>query len=176
MNIRQTSVAATLSYLLISPLAMAEHPHARQSFTTHATRTHSAGHSLTRQTEQTATANGFRRDTTLSTDSGKTAQRSVLGSYDADSKTATRSVSGTRMNGDTYSSTRITQKTESGFNRSETQTNAAGNTATRQTEVVVDKEHQTVTKNISATGFDGETHSATVVKTFNKVETTDSEG
>lgn len=166
MKIQTLAIAIALSSALASPLAMAEKIHARNSFTADVTRTTGNGKSMSRHTEQVATDTGFKRSSTLTSAAGKTASRNVEGSYDASSKTYTKTIDGTRMNGDTYSGERVTQKTENGFDRSLSRTNAAGQTATKDISVAVDKENKTVTKNISVTGFNGEVHNATVVKTY----------
>lgn len=50
-------------------------------------------------------------------------------------------------------------KTDTGFTRSTKLTNSAGETATRQTDVVVDKVNGTRTRDITGTRFDGTTYS-----------------
>lgn len=168
MKIKNVAIAIALSSALISPLAMAEKAHDRQSFSADVTRTTGNGKTMSRHTEQVATANGFRRESTITNGAGKTANRVVEGSRDPETNTYTKTVQGTRMNGDSYSAERVTQRTDDGYVRTQTRTNAAGETASKQVTASVDHDTNTVTKNISATGFNGETHSATVVKTYSK--------
>lgn len=144
--------------------------HQRHSYTADVTRTAGNGKTVSRHTAQTATATGFNRSTAMTAPDGRTASRTVSGNRDAEAGTYTKSINGTRLNGDTYSGERVTQKTDDGFTRSSTRTNASGETASKQMSVEVDKENGTLTKNISATGFNGETHSVTVVKTYSKGE------
>lgn len=166
MKIKALVIAISVSAAVASPLTMADNIRARNSFTADVTRTTSGGKSLTRQTVQNATANGFQRATTVTTGAGKMASRSVEASRDAASQTYTRTVDGVRAAGDTYSAERITQRTEDGFNRSLSRTNADGATASKQVDVSVNKDASTLTKNTTVTGFNGEVHSSTVVKTY----------
>jgi hypothetical protein len=140
--------------------------HQRHNVSKEITRSNSAGRSMTRTTEQVASQNQFRRQTTATNGQGNTAQRSVEGSYDADAKRYTRSMNGTRFNGDTYSSVRDTQKTDDGYVRSQSRTNVSGNTANKQVAVVVDKDNHSITKQFDATGFNSKTYSATIEKSI----------
>lgn len=171
MKIRHFAVVVAVSSALASPLVMAESVRAgglsaRHSFTTDVTRTTGSGKTMSRHTAQVATDTGFRRETSVTNPQGKTASRTVEASVDADAGIRTRSLEGTRMNGDTYSAERITERTEDGYNRAVSRTNAAGETASKQVSISIDKANNTLTKNVSATGFNGETHTATVVKTW----------
>lgn len=171
MKFQQIAIVAAISAALASPMAMAEKVrldrHARHSITADVTRTTGNGKTMSRHTEQAVTETGFRRESTMTSPEGKTASRIVEGSRDPDTHTYTKTVQGTRMNGDTYSAERVTQKTEDGYNRSVSRTNAAGETASKQVNTVVDRENHTITKNITGNGFNGEVHTATVVKTYN---------
>lgn len=171
MKIRHFALVVAVSSALASPLVMAESVRAgglsaRHSFTTDLTRTTGSGKTLSRHTAQVATDTGFRRDTRVTNPQGKTASRTVEASVDADAGIRTRSVEGIRMNGDTYSGERITERTEDGYNRVVSRTNAAGETASKEVSTRIDRANNTLTKNVSATGFNGETHTATVVKTW----------
>ena len=183
MKIQQLSLVLALSAIVASPLAMADRPQhpnhpkmLRQSFTSDTTRTNANGQTFTRHTEQTVTANGFRRDSTVTAPDGRTAQRTVTGSIDPENQSRTRTVSGTRMNGDTYSGERTVQRTENGYSKTASRTNAAGETASKQVDVVVDRENHTATKTVTKTGFDGESHTGTVVKTYQRGAPAGSEG
>lgn len=138
----------------------------RHSFQTEVTRSNGAGRSITRQTQQVAGTNQFQRDTTLTTGQGKTANRHIEGNYDPETKTYTRTLEGSRLNGDTYSSIREASKTENGFVRSQTRTNSAGETASKDVTVSADKENRTLTKEVSATGFHGKTYNATLTQSY----------
>lgn len=173
MKIRHFALVVAVSSALASPLVMAESVRAgglsaRHGFTTDVTRTTGSGKTLSRHTVQEATDTGFRRETRVTNPQGKTASRTVEASVDADAGIRTRSVEGTRMNGDTYSGERIAQRTEEGYNRVMSRTNAAGETASKEVSTRIDRANDTLTKNVRVTGFDGETHTTTVVKTWNR--------
>lgn len=176
MKIHHLMLAVALTTSCIVPVAHAERAakHPRHSYSADVTRTYGNGKTVNRHTEQTATATGFNRSSTMTGSDGRTASRNVSANRDAETGTYTKSVNGTRMNGDTYSGERVTQKTDDGYTRSSTRTNASGETASKQVSAVVDRENGTLTKNISATGFNGETHSTTVVKTYSKGDATGS--
>src|SRR3990167_817141 len=176
MKTNQLMLAVALAASCVVSVAHAERgaKHPRHSYSADTTRTYGNGQTYNRHTEQTATATGFNRSSTVTGPDGKTASRNVSGNRDAEAGTYSKSINGTRMNGDTYSGERVTQKTDDGYNRSSTRTNASGDTASKQVSAVVDRENGTLTKNISATGFNGETHSATVVKTYSKGEASES--
>ncbi len=119
----------------------------------------------TRHTEQTATANGFNRTSTATRPDGKTATRNLSVENNKDTGTRTKTISGTNFNGGSYSGQKVTQKTDSGYTRDASFTNAQGKTASRHVEATLDKDAGTVTKNITATHPNGETTTTTVVKT-----------
>ena len=148
---------------LITLPALAEQPRIkhRHSFQTEVTRSTDAGRSMTRRTEQVASENRFQRQTQVQTGAGKSASRSVSGEYDPETRTYTRQLEGTRFNGDEYSAQRQTQKTENGLVRTRTRTNADGETASGTLTRERDREQQTLTQQIEATGFDGQTYTAT---------------
>lgn len=168
MKAQSLLLALALSALALSPTANAEQSKPvkqRHNFTRDATHTTGKGRTVTSHTEQVVTDTGFNRSTTVSAPNGKTASRDVVGTYDPVTKTYTKSIDGTRMNGNQYSADAVTTRTEDGYERHSTATNAAGKTATRDAVVTVDKENKTVTKEITATGFNGKTQTTTVVKT-----------
>jgi len=159
-------LSLTLSAALASPLALADKPHhMRKSFTTDVTRSTGEGRSMHRHTEQNANRYGFERSSTVTTGSGHSANRNVAASYDPESKSYHKSIDGQRMNGDTYAAERNTQRTDDGYHREMHRTNANGDTAHKEVSVAMDRDNHTLTKNVSVTGFNGETHSATVTKT-----------
>lgn len=137
----------------------------RHSFQTEVTRT-AGDRSLRRTTEQVAGQGHFQRTTQITTGQGKTASRKVQGQYDATTQTYTRTMEGTRPNGDTVSSIRQTTKTEDGFVRSQSRTNANGQVATKNVSVSVDHENQVQTRTVDATGYNGKTYSATTKRSW----------
>lgn len=121
--------------------------------------------SFTRHTEQVASDTGFTRNTVATRANGDTATRTMTLARDKEAGTRIREMSGTNFNGESYSGLSTTQKTDTGFTRDATFTNAQGKTASRHVDAVVNKDAGTVTKNISVTKPNGETTSKTVVKT-----------
>ena len=175
MKFKTLAIAMAVSASLGVSAAHAERvrAHERHSFTADVTRTTGSGKIMTRHTEQLATDTGFHRETTMTNPEGKTASRTVDGSYDPETKTYTRVVAGTRINGDSYSSERVTQRTEDGYNRSVERTNAAGETAKKDVTVVVDRANHTITKDVTAEGFNGEVHTSAQVKVYAKAGKSD---
>ena len=133
----------------------------RHSFQTEVTRTAGA-RNLHRHTEQVAGKHQIQRTTKLATGQGKTASRTVQGSYDSATKTYTRTMDSTRPNGDTVSSVGQTSKTDDGVVRSQTRTNAAGEVATKEVSVSVDQQNQVHTRTVEASGYNGQSYSASV--------------
>lgn len=152
--------AMIIASSLISANSYAEAPHRAMNKNTQ--RDIPAG-SVNRVIERNRTEDGFTRRMVLTTPDGRTAERNTTVTRDSESKTRTREVSGTRLNGDTYSGEQVMERTETGFRNTTTRTNAQGQTATRTVEADVDREAGVVTKNITRTGFDGETQTKTVV-------------
>jgi len=178
MNSKHTVLVLSLIALLGGAAAeareRAQHgghhaPHSalkRGNFTSDTTHTTGDGRTFTRHTEQTVTDGGFERNSTMTNPEGKTATRSISGSYDKDSKTRTRSVEGTTFSGKTYSHETSTQRTENGYTRESEWTNPAGKSGSRSVMAEVDKEAGTMTKNITITKPNGETAEKTVTKTI----------
>jgi hypothetical protein len=119
---------------------------------------------VTRQVDQVRTENGFERDMTKTNAKGQTATRHTSVVNDKETKTRTRTVTGTNYNGGQYSGQRVTQKTDDGYTRDATRTNSKGETTTRSVDAKIDKEAGTVTKNISVTTPEGETKDKVVVR------------
>lgn len=145
---------------LISANGYAESP--QRTMTKNSHRDIPAG-SVNRVIERTRTENGFNQRMVLTTPDGRTAERNVTVTRDPEAKIRTREVTGTRLNGETYSGEQVMERTETGFRNTSTRTNSAGQSATRTVDASVDREAGVVTKNITVTGFDGETHTKTVV-------------
>lgn len=157
----------TITALPVSALAdNGKHMGQRHDFTRDVTRTNGAGKTITSHTEQVVSDTGFVRTTDKSGPNGQTAHREVAGTRSTDGKSFTKTVEGTRLNGKTYSGSATTTRTEDGYERHSTATNGAGKTATRDVVVDVDKANHTLTKERTSVGFNGKTHSSTVVKTI----------
>ncbi len=120
---------------------------------------------FTRHTEQTATETGFNRATTTTRPDGQTATRNLVVDNNRDTGTRTKTMSGTNFNGGSFSGQTVTQKTDTGFTRDSTRTNANGKTASRHVEAIVDRDAGTLSKNIIVTKPNGETSTTSVVKT-----------
>ena len=105
MNIKNITLAITFAATVASPMVMAAGNQANRSFTADVTRSNSAGRTMSRHTEQVANQHRIQRQSTWTNGYGKTATRSMQGSYNPDNKTYTRSVEGTRFNGETHSAT-----------------------------------------------------------------------
>lgn len=168
MKFQSSLLAIALIGSLASNAALADQnrSHFRQGFSTDVTRTTAAGRSMHRHTEQVTSQNQFVRRHQLETGAGQSASRMVTGSYDSDTQSISRNVEGVRLNGDTYATNRSLAKTQDGYTKSATHTNASGATASKQAQVIFDVEAQTMTKTISATNYQGETKSATVVRSY----------
>jgi len=113
----------------------------------------------TRTTERQRTENGHTRTDTVTRADGATATRSAVVSNDKEAGTRTRNVDYTGFDGKQRSVDSVGTKTEDGFTRSTTATNAQGETATRDLTVSRDKETGTTTREASYTTFDGRTGS-----------------
>lgn len=120
---------------------------------------------VSRTTETQRTDNGYVRNTTLTRPDGATAtqQRSVVNDREAGTRSV--DVSRTGFDGKTRTMSQDTQRTDNGWTSSRTLTNAAGETATRNTSVAIDKEAGTRTRESDLTTFDGRSASSTTVTT-----------
>lgn len=120
---------------------------------------------ITRTVQQKPIANGIVRSTVTTNAQGETATRDVTITRDKEAGTRTRTVEGTNFSGDSYSGQSTTQKTEDGFSRESSFTNAQGKTISKSMDVAVDREAGTVTKNINVTHPNGEVTTKTNVTT-----------
>ena len=152
--------STVLAASLLSAASFAEQP--RREFNKSVKHNHPRGE-FTRTVEQRRIENGIQRTQTIETADGRSAERQVTRTRDRDAGIATRTVEGTRLNGDTYSGETVRRRTDNGYIQNSTRTNANGETATRDQEVVIDREAGTVTKTIDYTKFNGETGSRNVV-------------
>lgn len=130
------SIAIALA--VVAGSAHAERGGHRQNFSADRTRTTERG-TFSSHTDQAVTQNGFTRDTTRTNPNGKTATRDMTVTNDPATQTHTRDISGTTMNGKTYSSESVTQKTDTGFTRDTTRTGPNGKTTTRDVDVTIDR-------------------------------------
>lgn len=125
---------------------------------------------FTRQVQQKPTANGIVRNTVTTNAQGETATRDMTLTRDKEAGTRTRTVEGTNFEGGSYSGQAVTQKTDDGYSRDASFTNAQGKTVSKSTDVVVDKEAGSVTKNVSVTRPNGEVTTTTKVTTKSRTE------
>lgn len=120
---------------------------------------------LTRTTETRRIDNGYVRNSTITNGQGQTAtqERTVVNDRDA----GTRSVDVTRtgFDGQTRSMSLDVQRTDDGHTASRTLTNAAGQTATRNTSVSNDREAGIRTRESGFTTFDGRSGSSSTTTT-----------
>lgn len=165
----------TLSSIVLAPAVQADQLRRgahRHNFSTDVSRTVGNGKSYNRHTEQTVNDNGFTRDNAITGPNGKTADRHVNVNNDPSTMTHTKTVSGSRLNGNEYSGQRSTTRTDNGYEHHGSYTNANGKTATRDKSVSVDKENNTVTKEVSGEGFNGKSYESTKVKTWGSASDT----
>ncbi len=107
------ALAASCAVSVANAERVRDRDHQRRDFTTDVTRTTGSGKTFTRHTEQTATENGFHRDSTMTNPAGKTATRSVDGSYDPETRTYTKEISKTNFKGETRNRT-VTKTVQTG--------------------------------------------------------------
>jgi len=124
-----------------------------------------AGGNWTRTTETQRTESGHTRSDRWQGANGATAARDLEVSRDREAGTRTRESAWTRPNGNSGSSTTVSTKTDDGFSRDTTATNARGETATRNVDVSRDKDAGTSTRSVDYTGFDGKTASVDSTRT-----------
>lgn len=109
----------------------------------------------TRTTERQRTETGHTRTDTWTGANGRTATRDAVVTNDRAAGTRTRNVDYTGPNGGTGSVDSVRTKTDDGFTRSTTATNAQGQTATRDLAVTRNPETGTVTRDANYSTFDG---------------------
>ncbi len=124
-----------------------------------------AGGNWTRTTETQRTDTGRTRSDRWEGANGATASRDVAVNRDRDAGTKTRESTWTRPNGQSGNATTVSTKTEDGFSRDTTVTNAKGETATRNVDVSRDRDAGTSTRSVDYTGFDGKTSSVDSTRT-----------
>ena len=119
---------------------------------------------VSRDVSKSKTDNGFERHATAINAQGQAASRDTVVSRDAESQSRSRETTGQRFDGSSYSSTAVVQKTDDGYTRNATRTNAEGEVASRATTVTRDAETKTVTRETMGQNFDGGSYSASSVK------------
>jgi len=109
----------------------------------------------TRTTERQRTDTGHTRTDTVTRADGATATRNAVVTNDKDAGTRTRNVDYTGFDGKSRSVDSTRTKTDDGFTRSTTATNAQGETATRDLTMSHDQDTGTTTRSANYTTFDG---------------------
>lgn len=109
----------------------------------------------TRTTERQRTETGHTRTDTVTRADGATATRHAEVTNDREAGTRTRDVDYTGFDGKQRQVDSVHTKTEGGFTRSTTATNAQGETATRDLTVSRDKDAGVATRSSTYTTFDG---------------------
>jgi hypothetical protein len=109
----------------------------------------------TRTTERQRTDTGHTRTDTWTGANGRTASRDAVVTNDRAAGTRTRNVDYTGPNGGTSSVDSVRTKTDDGFTRNSTATNAQGQTAARDLTVSRHPETGTVTRETNYSTFDG---------------------
>ncbi len=127
-----------------------------------------AGGNWTRTSETQRTETGRTRSDRWEGANGGSASRDLEVSRDAAAGTRSRESSWTRPNGNSGNASTVTTKTDDGFTRDTTVTNARGETATRNVDVSRDRAAGTSTRSVDFTGFDG--RSAAVDSTRTRTE------
>jgi|APFre7841882724_1041349.scaffolds.fasta_scaffold07593_4 hypothetical protein len=109
------------------------------------------------QSQVQRTTSGHTRSDTWTNAQGRTASRDAVVVNDKQARTRTRDVQWQGPEGGQGSRHDVIQRTDDGYTRSSTATNAQGQTATRNATVVDDAAARTRSRNVTATGFDGGT-------------------
>jgi hypothetical protein len=135
--------------------AVARPPRSATSAVTH---TGPAGNSATRQTNVSTTGQGgYSANSTLTGPAGNTATRQQSGSYNASTKTFTRSGTTTGPAGNQSSFSSSVQGTGNGYQRSATHTGPNGNSVTTQGQATYNSSTGTLNQSRTVTGPNGKT-------------------
>jgi hypothetical protein len=119
---------------------------------------HSRPHGdYTHQSHVQRTTSGHTRNDTWTNAQGRTASRDAVVVDDKQARTRTRDVQWQGPEGGQGSRHDVTQRTDDGYTRNSTATNAQGQTATRNATVANDAATRTRSRNVTATGFNGGT-------------------
>jgi len=114
----------------------------------------------THQGQVQRTTNGHTRHDIWMGAQERTASRDAVVVNDKQARTRTRDVQWQGPAGGQGSRHDVTQRTDDGYTRNSTATNAQGQTATRNATVVNDAAAGTRSRNVTATGFNGGTRTA----------------
>ena len=128
-------------------------------------RAHVPQGSWSSHSERQRTPSGHETHTTWNGQNGKTATRDATVVNDRTAGSRTRDVSYTGPNGKQSLAHDVTQKTDNGYTRDSTYTNAKGQTATRNAVVTNDKDNGTRTRDATYTGVNGKTSTVDSVTT-----------
>jgi len=113
------------------------------------------GGSYSHQTQVQGTASGHTRSDTWTNADGRTASRNATVVNDKEAGTRTRDVQRQGPEGKTATRHEETQRTESGYTRNSTATNAQGQTTIRNVTANKDPSTQTWTRDVSVNRGDG---------------------
>lgn len=118
---------------------------------------------VSRQSERSKTDNGFTRTTSKTDDTGATATHRADVVVDKETGSRTANLSGSTFEGKTYTGQSTSHKTDTGYVSQGQITTSEGKVVDRSVNATVDKNANTVSKDISVTPQGGETKTRTVV-------------
>jgi hypothetical protein len=147
-----------MALMLASAVILAQYgaaAEARESKSQHAKQR--AHGNYTHQTQVQRTASGHARNDTWTNSQGKTSSRNASVVNDQDSGTRTRDVVLQGPQGQQATRHDVTQRTDAGYTRNATATNAQGQMAIRNATVVNNPTAGTRSRDVIATGFNGRT-------------------
>jgi len=119
---------------------------------------------VNREEITTRTETGHVRSVKKTDENGAVASHRTEIERNRDAGTRTKSVSGTRFDGKQYSGQNVHQKTETGYTEEGHFTNSNGKSVDRSVNATVDKEANSVSKEISVTQQGEETKTRSVVR------------
>jgi|GEM_PF-879892 len=120
------------------------------------------------QTSKTKTDNGYSRTTTRTDNTGATATHRTDVTSNKTDGTRTTKTSGTTFDGKSYSGETVSHKTATGYTSQGHMITANGKVVDRSVNATIDKNANTITKEISETPQNGETKTRTVVHPLKK--------
>lgn len=145
-----------LLLMLASSVLLAQYGVAAEARDAHPQHASQRGHGdYTRQTQVQRTDNGHTRSDTWTSAQGKTAKRNATVVNDKASGTHTRDVQWQGPQGQQATRHDVTQRTDDGYTRSTTATNAQGNTTTRDVTASYDPESKLWTRDVTVDHDDG---------------------
>ncbi len=159
-NLSKTLLSISLVASLFSIPAYAAEPAAK----------HHKHNVVNRESTKTKTDNGFVHTLNKTNDQGATASRRTEVARDKDAGTRTRTTSGSTFEGKTYNGENVSRKTDTGYTSQGHFTNSEGKVVDRSVDATINKDANTVTKQISVTPEGGETQTTTRVRPLKKHE------